>query len=61
MRRQVKTGTSTVLYQNPLFRFIEKWSSLDPKKFYVITFQKLVFLISLCTKFLEKNQRNKKS
>ena len=58
MRRQVKT---TVLYQNPLFRLIEKWSSLDPKKFYVINFQKLVLLISLCTKFLEKKQRNKKS
>ena len=38
----------------------EKWSTLDPKNFYAIPFQKLVFLISLYPEFLEKNQRNKK-
>ena len=44
-----------------LLSLFEKWSTLDPKNVYAIHFQKLVFLISLYPKFLEKNQRNKKS
>ena len=32
----------------------EKWSTLDPKNFYAITFQKLVFLVSLYPEFLGK-------
>ena len=39
----------------------EKWSTLDPKIFYAIPFQKLLFLISLYSEFLEKKKRNKKS
>ena len=40
----------------------EKWSTLDPKNFYAIPFQKLVFLISLYPEFLEKkNKEIKKS
>ena len=45
----------------PLQGLFEKWPTLDPKSFYAIPFQKLVFLISLYPEFLEKNQRNKKS
>ena len=56
---------ATKFFNNLLSNFIqivglfEKWSTLDPKYFYVIPFQKLVFLISLYPEFLEKNQRNK--
>ena len=40
----------------------EKWSTLDPKKFYAIPFQKLLFLVSLYPEFLEKkNKEIKKS
>ena len=40
----------------------EKWSTLDPKKFYAIPFQRLVFLVSLYSEFLEnKNKEIKKS
>ena len=40
----------------------EKWSTLDPKKFYPILLQKLVFLISLYPEFFEKkNKEIKKS
>ena len=39
---------------------LEKWSTLDPKSFYAISFQKLVFLISLYPEFLEKNKEIKK-
>ena len=35
----------------------EKWSTLDPKIFYAIPFQKLVFLISLYSEFLEKKSK----
>ena len=35
----------------------EKWSTLDPKIFYAIPFQKLVFLISLYSEFLEKKNK----
>ena len=38
----------------------EKWSTLDPKNFYTMSFQKLVFLISIYPECLEKKQRNKK-
>ena len=38
----------------------EKWSTLDPKHFYAIPFQKSVFLVSLYPDFLEKKQGNKK-
>ena len=38
----------------------EKWSTLDPKNFYAIPFQKLVLLIFLYLELLEKKQRNKK-
>ena len=38
---------------------LEKWSTLDPKSFYAISFQILVFLIPLYPEFLEKKQRNK--
>ena len=38
----------------------EKWSTLDPKTFYAIPFQKLVFLISFYLEVLGKRQRNKK-
>ena len=49
------------LIQNKLKRgLFEKWSTLDPKNFYAIPFQKLVLLISLYPEFLEKKQRNKK-
>ena len=36
----------------------EKWSTLDPKTFYAIHFEKLVFLIFLYPTFFEKKQRN---
>ena len=39
----------------------ENWSTLDPKNFYAIPFQKLVFLISLYPEFLEKKKKYKKS
>ena len=40
---------------------LEKWSTLDPKSFYAISFQILVFLIPLYPEFLEKNKEiNKK-
>ena len=32
----------------------EKWSILDPKTFYAIPFQKLMFLVSVYPEFLEK-------
>ena len=35
----------------------EKWLTLDPKIFYAIPFQKLVFLISLYPGFLEKKTK----
>ena len=35
----------------------EKWSTRDPKNFYSITFQKLVFLVSLYPEFLGKKNR----
>ena len=38
----------------------KKWLTLDPENFYAIPFQKLVFLISLYSEFLEKKQGNKK-
>ena len=39
----------------------EKWSTLNPKTFYAILFQKLVFLISLYPEFLgKKNKEIKK-
>ena len=41
--------------------YLKNGQTLDPKKFYAIPFQKLVFLISLYPEFLEKNQINKKS
>ena len=44
----------------PLQGLFEKWPTLDPKSFYAIPFQKLVFLISLYPELLEKKQRNKK-
>ena len=44
-----------------LVGLFDKWSKLDPKFFYAIPFQKLVFLISLYPEFLEKKQRNKKN
>ena len=50
-----------VLLEISLRGLFEKWSTLDPKKFYAIPFQKLVFLISLYPEFLEKKQRNKKN
>ena len=49
-----------VLLEISLRGLFEKWSTLDPKKFYAIPFQKLVFLISLYPEFLEKKQRNTK-
>ena len=45
----------------PLQGLFEKWPTLDPKSFYAIPFQKLVFLISLYPELLEKKQRNKKN
>ena len=39
----------------------EKWSTLDPKHFYAIPFQKLVFLVSLYPEFLEKKKEIKQS
>ena len=39
--------------------YLKNGQTLDPKKFYAIPFQKLVFLISLYPESLEKNQRNK--
>ena len=46
-------------YAEVFVGLFEKWSTLDPKSFYAIPFQKLVFLISLYPVFLEKNkQRN---
>ena len=44
----------------PLQGLFEKWPTLDPKSFYAIPFQKLVFLISLFPELLGKKQRNKK-
>ena len=38
----------------------EKWSTLDPKTFYAIPFQKLVFLIYCYLEVLGKRQSNKK-
>ena len=35
----------------------EKWSTLDPKHFYAIPFQKFVFLVSLYPEFLEKKNK----
>ena len=35
----------------------QKWSTLDPKNFYAIPFQKLVFLISFYPEFLEKHTK----
>ena len=40
--------------------YLKNGQTLDPKKFYAIPFQKLVFLISLYPQFSEKNQRNEK-
>ena len=37
----------------------EKWSTLDPKHFYAIPFQKLMFLIPLYPEFFAKKTRNK--
>ena len=34
----------------------QKWLTLDPKKFYAISSEKLVFLISLYPEFLEKER-----
>ena len=36
----------------------EKWSTLDPKKFYAIPFRKLFFLVSLHPEFLWKKNKN---
>ena len=36
---------------------VSKWSTLDPKGFHAIPFQKLVFLISLYPEFLEKKPK----
>ena len=44
------------LTSGPVWKIVNIW----PKNFYVVPFQKLVFLISLYPEFLEKNQRNKK-
>ena len=44
-------------YAEVFVGLFEKWSTLDPKSFYAIPFQKLVFLISLYPVFLEKNKR----
>ena len=41
----------------PLQGLFEKWPTLDPKSFYAIPFQKLVFLISLYPEFLEKKKK----
>ena len=42
--------------------YLKNGQTLDPKKFYAIPFQKLVFLISLYPEFLEKkNKEIKKS
>ena len=35
----------------------EKWSTFDPKNFYAIPFQKLVFLISFYPEYLEKKAK----
>ena len=35
----------------------EKWSTLDPKNFYAIHFQNLVFLVSSYPEFLEKKPK----
>ena len=35
----------------------DKWSTLDPKKFYAIPFPKLVFFISFYPEFLEKKNK----
>ena len=44
-----------------LVGLFDKWSKLDPKFFYAIPFQKLVFLISLYPEFLgKKNKEIKK-
>ena len=37
----------------------EKWSTLAPKKFYDIPFQKLVFWVSLYPEFLEEKKTKK--
>ena len=43
-----------------LVDLFDKWSKLDPKNFYAISFQKLVFLVSLYPKILgEKNKEIK--
>ena len=39
---------------NPLMGLFEKWSALDPKAFYAIPFQKLMFLVSVYPEILEK-------
>ena len=57
---------SNASLQDPLTSLHEglfqKWSTLDPKKFYAILFQKLVFLVSLYPELLEeKNKEIKKS
>ena len=36
---------------------LEKWSTFDPKNFYDISFQKLVFLLSLYLGFLGKKSK----
>ena len=40
--------------------YLKNGQTLDPKKFYAIPFQKLVFLISLYPEFLEKTKEIKK-
>ena len=47
-------------HTNSSMSWFEKWSTLDPKNFYAIPFQKFVFLVSLYLEFLEKKQRNQK-
>ena len=37
--------------------YLKNGQTLDPKKFYAIPFQKLVFLVSLYPEFLEKKNK----
>ena len=48
--------TNYIKNELPLGLF-EKWSILDPKSFYAIPSQKLLFLVSLYSEFLEKKNK----
>ena len=58
-RRKMKKKKSN--FPDHFLGLSEKWSTLDPKHFYAIPFQKLVFLISLYPEFLEKKPKEIKS